>query len=179
MIEQLGEDIVVNGDVLPGADYYEGIDDTPDGIKIDKIISNIDQKDPNDTHDVHAFAQGVLFLLDKDTSSASVRSSIAEHPSAQNVTVEKISSLADEIIHAFQIQVKDLERYKKKIDLTAARRDACFVVIRNLEQLDEHDRERIAETLGYSKDHFKSKLKIEPETKKYREPDFRERQFKS
>jgi hypothetical protein len=177
MIERLGRDIVVDGDILPAADYYDGIDDTEDGAKIDKIISGIDRNEYTDQHDVKALAQGVLFLLNKESDEASMRSSVEQHPSAQNASSETVSNVADGIIQAYYEKVAALTHYKKNVDLTLPRRDASIGVIRNLANLSDDDKERVAEVLGFDKSHFKAKTPpvIDSEAQ---QRDFRERQFK-
>jgi hypothetical protein len=177
MIERLGRDIVVDGDILPGADYYDGIDDTEDGAKIDKIISGIDRKEYVNQHDVEALARGVLFLLDKESDEASMRSSVEQHPSAQNASSETVSNLADEIIKDYHKEVATLTHYKKNVDLTLPRRDASIGVIRNLATLSDDDKERVAEALGFDKSHFKAKTQPANESE-IQQRDFRERQFK-
>lgn len=177
MIEHYGRIIVVNGDVLPVEDYYDGIDDTEDGKTIDRIISGIDRRSEHVHGDVRALAQGALFLLDKDQGAESIRSSVEQHPSAQNESDERISAIADGIMQGYAAEVKRLQHMKKMVDVSSAKRDVFIAVIRNLEQLSEHDLERISEMMGYDKAHFKPQAQPGTEIDA-RERDQRERQYK-
>ncbi|MDB5187419.1 MAG: hypothetical protein JWM07_891 [Candidatus Saccharibacteria bacterium] len=155
MIERLGgKNFILDGDVRPIEDYYEGIDETDDGRVLDKIISGIDPRDIQPASHVQALAQGTLFLLSKDQSAGALRESIVQHPSAQNVPAERLGYVASDIIQAYQNEVARLEHYKKKVNLSAARRDLFVAVTRNREELDVHDLERIAELLGHDKNYF-------------------------
>lgn len=190
MIEDYGRIIVVNGEVLPVESYYDGVDETEDGpvidtadedtadeARIDKIISGIERHDTPNHHDARALAQGALFLLDKDCHPETIRSSVMQHPSSHNISTDKVDTIASNIIQAFNDETERLGRYKKNVDLSAAKRDAFIAAIRNLEQLNKNDLERIAVTLGYDKNHFEPKARPDAETN-FRERDWRERQFK-
>lgn len=161
MIERLGKDMVVNGDVLPSADYYDGIDETEDGPVIDKIISSINPapaerySHSHEQHEATALAQGVLFLIDQGERSKSIRTSLEQHPSAQNVSPQELSVVARGIIAAYQEELQRLEQYKKRVNASVAARRAFIAVIRNLNHLSPYDREEIAVTLGHDKDFFK------------------------
>ncbi|HET8883886.1 MAG TPA: hypothetical protein VFM68_00240 [Candidatus Saccharimonadales bacterium] len=183
MIERLGKNIIVNGDVLPRADYYEGMDEQ-DEAQIDRIISGINPAErapevPNDDakYDSTALAQGVLFLLDKDMRPEAAQASIEQHPSAQNVETVEISELAQKIIQGYQEEVEQLRQRKARVDLSATKRAAFIATIRNLQRLSDADRQEIALNLGYSKDHFSRDL--EPTVGEQERPrDWFERQYK-
>lgn len=177
MIEHYGRIIVVNGDVLPAEDYYDGIDETEDGATIDRIISGIERHNTHSHEDAKALAQGALYLLDKDTSAESLRASVEQHPSAQDETPESISAIADNIMQGYIAEVERLQHMKKTVNVSAAKREVFIAVIRNLEQLGEHDLERIAVMMGYDKAHFKPKPSTELENG-IRDRDWRERQYK-
>jgi hypothetical protein len=178
MIEHYGRIIVVNGDVLPVEDYYDGIDDTEDGKTIDRIISGINPRSEYTHGDVRALAQGALFLLDKDQSAEAIRSSVEQHPSAQNESDERVSTVAEGIIQGYDLELERLRQLKKTVDVSVARRDVFIAVIRNLEQLSEYDLERIAVIMGYEKNHFSPKNQSMIEGDATRARDWRERQHK-
>lgn len=180
MIEFLGdENFVLEGDVLSIADYYPDIDESPDGAVIDEIISGIKRKDTAEraqatSPDVTAIAQRALYLLDKDSSVESIRTSVESHPSMHQVPSENKAKAADAIIQAYY---EKIDAYKKSIDTTELDHDVLVAIIRNEEKLDDTDLERIAVSLGHDKDYFKPKAQLDDKGRA-REPDFRERQFK-
>lgn len=185
MIERLGKDIVVNGDVLPAADYYDGIDDPAaleaDEARIDKIISGIDPKAPADRSEARALGQGVLFILDEEERTHAIIDSVNQHPSSQNVPPQQLSEIALEILHDYHQELEYQKGLKKRVNVAKAARGAWIELVRNLDGLNEYDRQQIALELGYSKDHFKdktSRAESKPDKDQLREPDFRERQFK-
>lgn len=183
MIEHLGKDFVFRGDVLPIADYYDGMDDdvqfadieanAPDeAALIDDVISGYEHKPVATDKDMSALAQGALFLLDQDVQTKVVRSRIRQHPSAQNTLKDDLDNIAGQIIRAYHEEMNSHSRPKEILD-----HDVSIAVIRNINHLDNGDLERIAEMLGCHKDYFKPKSRPAVEEDD-REPDFRERQFK-
>lgn len=184
MKEYLYASVVVNGEVLPIADDYDGIDDTEDGAKIDKIISGIDPKPIEQStqsraqHESAALAQGVLFLIDKDMQPQSLSASIEQHPSAQNVPPHELSKLAADIISGYRDRLQQQEQYKKRVNASAAAQDVFFAVVRNLDQLSVYDREEIALALGRDRHFFVDRTTpvAAAHTNTMRQRDWRERQ---
>lgn len=182
MKEYVYASVVVDGEVLPIADDYDGIDDTEDGAKIDKIISDIsprviDEYDDTDHHEAEALAQGVLFLLDKDTSFESIRSSVEQHPSSQNMQPQNVGEAARDIILAFEEELEKLGRYKKAVDISIAKRNVFIATLRSLDSLSRVDLEEIAKTLGHDKNFFQmhqQKTDEEPRQKDWRESQFKD-----
>lgn len=154
--ERIGDDVTREGDRPPSvndaiefADIEEGAPE--DATLIDNAISGYEHTSAAADRDMSALARGALFLPDRDVRAKVVRARIRQHPSAQNASEHHLDNVADRIIQAC---FEEVERPSEILE-----HDVYIAVLRNLEHLNNHDLERIAETLGYDKDHFKLKSK--------------------
>lgn len=191
MIERFDKDSVFRGNDFPVVDNGDGIENDvqfsdieanapDDAALIDDVISGYEHKDTVEhtdikLNDAHELAQRALYLLDKDPSSESVRTSVLAHPSMHRVPDEYKESAADSIIRAYK---EEMRRYKEAGDPAQMDYDVHIAIIRNLEHLDEHDLERIAVMMGYDKDHFKPKVRPVTTEEEDRPRDAHERQLK-